>query len=106
MILLLGRFILLEIDQYWQSYLSSLEPTPHLFPAKFPAKYSVWSFGNKAEEADRLGRLVRDGKKTASCSLLWSYEKERAALPKVGSISIITDSRVRPLCIIRMLFNG
>jgi uncharacterized protein YhfF len=52
--------------------------------------------------ANELGDLVRRGIKTATCSLLWSYEAEGDPLPQPGDLSIVTDWTGRPLCVIEI----
>ena len=52
-----------------------------------------WTFGI---DADKLVKLVLDGKKTATTSL---YEIN--SLPKVGDISILTDSNNDDVCILK-----
>ena len=85
------------IEAFWRGYLSSLPAGQRPANERLP---EAWSFGTGAEMADQLGRLVYDGVKTATCSLLWSYEAEGEALPQVGDLSIILDGEANPLCII------
>jgi uncharacterized protein YhfF len=44
--------------------------------------------------------LVLSGKKRATASLLWTYEKSNKPLPKAGDLSIVTDFAGNPVCII------
>jgi uncharacterized protein YhfF len=83
------------IEHFWRAYLSSLPPS-----ATPPAAYQAWHFGNTQDMADRLGRLVKTGVKTATCSLVWVYEAEGERLPQVGDLSIITTWDGQPLCLI------
>jgi uncharacterized protein YhfF len=85
------------IHQYWQSYVQSL-PKESGNP---PDEYQAWSFGNNPEMADELGELVREGIKTATASLTWSYEAGIEPYPEVGDYSIILDGLGRPMCIIQ-----
>ena len=85
------------IHKYWQSYLSPISKEGE----KLPVDYQAWSFGNNQEMADRLGKLVCVGKKTATSSLLWWYEGGIEPLPEVGDHSIILDGLDQPLCIIQ-----
>ena len=76
------------VHQYWQFYVKSLlkeggNPT---------TEYQAWSFGNSPEMADQLGKLVREGIKTATSSLAWWYEQGIEPSPEVGEYSIILDS--------------
>ena len=52
-----------------------------------------WTFGI---DADKLVKLVLDGKKTATTSL---YEYD--SLPTVGELSILTDSNNNDMCILK-----
>lgn len=61
-----------------------------------------WSFGDNAEMADELGKLVLEGKKTATTSLYHLYEQDSEPLPKVGAISFIKDSQGNPLCVVQI----
>jgi uncharacterized protein YhfF len=54
-----------EVEAYWQEYLASLRGSTS---AK---SYEVWRFGDSEELANKLGPLVRSGKKTATSDLLW-----------------------------------
>jgi len=81
---------------YWQNYLAGL-PQDH---AHRSADYTAWGFGDSAAMADELGQLVREGKKTATASLLWAYEHDEEPLPQVGDLSVILDGKKQPLCII------
>ncbi len=84
-----------KIEAFWQAYVATLPPG-----MTRPLGYSAWSFGSTPEMADRLGRLVLSGVKTATCSLVWSYATAHEPLPRVGDISIIVDGAGDPLCII------
>jgi uncharacterized protein YhfF len=85
-----------EVKAFWQSYLDSV-PERTKLP---PASYEAWSFCDNEEEANELGGLVISGIKTATCSLVWSYEAEKEELPSVGDLSIIMNWEGEPLCII------
>ncbi len=84
-----------DIETFWHTYRASLPPG-----AAIPTVYTAWGFGHTPEDADALGDLVRRGVKTATCSLIWSYEAEGEPLPQVGDLSIILDGTGAPLCII------
>ncbi|MBN2004494.1 MAG: ASCH domain-containing protein [Anaerolineae bacterium] len=86
---------LANLVAFWQAYLDSL-PTG----AARPASYTAWSFGHDADDADKLGDLVSRGVKTATCSLMWTFEAEKNPLPQVGELSIVLDGIGDPLCII------
>jgi uncharacterized protein YhfF len=87
------------IKAYWQSYLDSQGLSSNSADTDFEA----WSFGNTPEMADRLGELVRQGIKTATSSLVWTYDAEDSPYPKLNDTSIILDGRGDPLCIIETI---
>ena len=61
-------------------------------------EYKAWAFGG---DADELAQLVKDGKKTATCSALVFYKLENEELPQVGEYNIILDSEENAVCITR-----
>ena len=85
-----------DVEDFWSAYLESIGQ-----PAELTSRPpEAWGFGDSPEMAEELGRLVVQGIKTATCSLLWEYEADGEPLPKEGDLSIILDSAGRPLCII------
>lgn len=61
--------------------------------------YTVWPFGGAP---DKLAALVTAGIKTATASAYELFgEPGSETMPRVGDISVITDSRERPVCVIR-----
>ncbi len=85
----------MPLETFWQAYLASLPPG-----AALPTAYTAWGFGHTAANADELGGLVVRGLKTATASLIWTYEAEKESLPQVGDLSIILDGAGAPLCLI------
>jgi uncharacterized protein YhfF len=85
------------INVYWRSFLLSVPPDTE----KLPERYQAWGFGNTPEMADELGELVQKGIKTATASLLWTFEEEGEDLPQIGDYSIILNGQGKPLCIIQ-----
>jgi uncharacterized protein YhfF len=83
------------IQAYWNRFLKQL-PDHSPYQEK---PYSAWGFGDSPQMANELGRLVQEGVKTATCSLLWEYEADGERLPAVGNLSIILDGEGQPLCI-------
>ncbi len=57
-------------------------------------------FGDSPELAGQLGELVRQGRKTATAGLLWSWEADDGAPPLVGQQEVIIDWAGRPLAVI------
>jgi uncharacterized protein YhfF len=80
-----------RVIEYWQAFVDV---------TGIDGPYTAWAFGSSAEDADQLGRLVRDGPKRATASLRSSYE-ENELLPAVGDLSVVLDARGDPLCVIR-----
>jgi len=85
------------IDAFWEAYLATLADNARPRPQAFES----WSFGNSSEMADRLLARVLEGVKTATSSLLWSYEIEGEALPAAGEYSVILDGKGVPGAVIR-----
>jgi uncharacterized protein YhfF len=85
------------VFKYWQCFLL----TRRKEDGKLPHNYEAWRFGNSPEMADRLGKLVYEGIKTATASLIWWYEEGIEPYPQVGDYSIILDGLDQPICIIQ-----
>ena len=66
--------------------------------SKISGEYEAWSFG---DDSDFLGELVKNGIKTATCSLRVLYDLDDDVLPSVGEYSVILDSFGEALCIIK-----
>lgn len=62
---------------------------------------SSWHFCDNEADADELVELVLAGVKRATAGLLWSYEHEGEAVPRVGDLSVVTDWRGNARCVIR-----
>jgi len=86
-----------SLNRFWQSYLQSL-PAGH--PHHSLPQPEAWGFGSGGDLAEELGQLVYDGVKTATCSLLWEYERDNESIPAVGSLSIVLDGQETPWLII------
>ena len=87
-----------KIEMFWQSYLSSLSEEDR----KNAPTYIVDQFADTPEAASKVGKLVRDGVKTTTSSLLWGPEHIGEPPPKVGDINLIVDGNGEPLCIIEL----
>ncbi len=48
-----------------------------------------------------IAQLVLDGTKTATGSVLWSYEADGKRLPAVGDLSVVSAGGDDPVCIIQ-----
>jgi uncharacterized protein YhfF len=85
----------MEILKYWEQYLlkNNLNPETKYYEAMY--------FGMTEELANSLLEMVLSGKKKATASSLWAFEKENLPLPKVGDLSIVTDWAGTPYCIMK-----
>lgn len=84
------------VEQFWENYLATLpDEHPHR-----EAEYTAWGFGDHAELMNELAQLVLEGKKTATASAIWEYERDGEPLPQVGDLSVILSGDEQPLCII------
>jgi uncharacterized protein YhfF len=86
-----------EVERYWQSFLDTFSSQK----GEIPHRYEAWGFGNTPEMADKLGVLVLRGIKTATASLVWSFEAENEPVTKVGDYSVVLDGKGKPICIIQ-----
>ena len=86
-----------KVERYWGQFLSSFPPGSE------PADDFVESFffGTEPEGAREISKLVLDGQKTATGSVLWSYETDGKPVPKAGDYWIVTDGGDDPVCIIQ-----
>jgi uncharacterized protein YhfF len=84
-------------DRYWQQYLASL-PRGEDPPARY---VEAFSFGFTPEDASEIAELVLDGAKTATGSVLWSYEADGKPLPRRGDHWVVNDGEGQPVCILR-----
>ncbi|WP_300528245.1 ASCH domain-containing protein [Maricaulis sp.] len=63
--------------------------------------FDIDQFGDSEAMGDELLELVLAGTKQATCALARWYEGREHRPPKVGDLSIITDGRGKPRCVIR-----
>ncbi|MEM7051329.1 MAG: ASCH domain-containing protein [Acidobacteriota bacterium] len=61
---------------------------------------TTFTFGDSRELCDGLIELVRQGKKTATCDALQSFESEAEAMPVVGRRDIALDWDGRPALVL------
>lgn len=85
------------IEEYWQVFITADETRTREYLNR---GYTSWYFGDGEEMANELGALVVAGVKTATASLLWSYEADGESIPQVGDLSVVTDFHGNPMCII------
>lgn len=85
-----------KIEGYWQEFLSTLaKGSPYHHKSYFA---EGWGVG--PEMANKLGALIVDGTKTATCSALWEWEAEGESLPEVGTVTIVLDGSGAPIGIV------
>ena len=88
-----------NIETFWQDYLSTLsEEDQHNAPI-----FVVDQFADTPEAATKVGKLVRDGVKTTTSSLVWGLEHIGEPLPTVGQFELIVEGNGEPLCIIELI---
>ena len=58
--------------------------------------YESFHFADNETAANELGDLVLQGRKRATASLLWTYEKNNSPIPKVGDLSVVTNWQKEP----------
>src|SRR5262245_38076766 len=86
-----------NVERYWNQYLDSL-PREQEQPRRYVESFS---FGFTPADAREIAQLVLNGTKTATGSVLWSYEADKKPLPTVGDTWIVTAGSDMPVCIIR-----
>lgn len=83
-----------SVKEMWNNYTTAnLKKTTIELPES-------WFFHNNKADANRLGKLVAEGKKQAGSGLYVWYEEAGAPLPAVGTKHIITDFDGKALAII------
>jgi uncharacterized protein YhfF len=85
-----------QVNAYWQKFLSLLPPDS----AYRTKSYTVESWGDSPELADKLGNLIVRNIKTATSSALWEWEAEGKQIPQAGDLTVVLDGQGQPLCII------
>lgn len=60
----------------------------------------AYHFDDNQQSADELAELVLRGVKRATAGLVWSFEVEGRAIPKVGDLNVVTDWSGNPMCVI------
>lgn len=86
-----------RVQRYWLQFLDSL-PTGQPRPDRY---VEAFFFGTKPDQAHEITRLVMDGTKTATGSVLWSLEAKGKPIPRQGDYWIVTNGDDDPACIIR-----
>jgi uncharacterized protein YhfF len=88
-----------NVDLYWVQFIESLPATsdrPEACSASGP-------FGFSPADAREISQLVLAGTKTATGSLLWSYEFDGRQVPRAGDYWIVTDGVDAPVCVVQTI---
>jgi len=83
-----------SVQPFWDRFQESLA-----YDAS-PMFYEAFHFDDNESTANALAALVLSGQKRATAGLLWTNELTNKPLPRVGSLSVVTDWQGAPLCII------
>jgi uncharacterized protein YhfF len=83
-----------SIRPFWDAFCATTSPDPT------PRFYEAFYFADSEAVADELADLVLRGKKRATAGLLWAFEAEGRRLLAPGDLSVVTDWRGRPCCVI------
>ena len=87
---------MVDLEKYWQDYLKTLTE-----PADAETRFfGSFQIGDSKASADEGARLVLQGLKTATSSLIWEYEGSDVEAPRIGSLSILLDGDGEPVCIV------
>jgi uncharacterized protein YhfF len=82
--------------RFLEKYLSSMSAAERNKCQRFDA----YHFCSDEVSANNCAMLVINGEKRATASLLWAYEAEKEPLPEIGQLSVITNWKKIPQCII------
>ena len=88
-----------HVRAFWESFLGS-HPDPTDAAARF---YESFRVGSSERDANEAARLILEGRKTATSSLLCEYEQNDKPLPYVGALSVVEDGERKPVCIVRTM---
>jgi len=85
-----------NVERYWHQYLTSI-PGGQDSSSRYVESFA---FGFTAADAREIAQLVLNGTKTATGSLLWSYDADKKPLPIVGDLWVVIAGSDAPVCII------
>ena len=80
--------------EFWRRFIAQ---HPGFDSARF---YEAFSFGDSEDLADSLAELVLRGVKRATAGSVAGYQMDGGRPPQPGDLSIVTDGRSKPLCVI------
>jgi uncharacterized protein YhfF len=87
------------VKRYQEQFFTSLTPETK----KASRFVEPVAFGFTPQEATEISKLVLDGIKTATGSLLWSYQADGKGPPRVGDLWVVIDGDSNPVCVARTL---
>jgi uncharacterized protein YhfF len=88
-----------NVDRYWEQYLASIAAR-----AKRPSRQAgTAAFGISWDDAREIAALVRNGRKTASGSLVWSNEVDGKPGSRPGDLWVVIAGPDEPVCIIQTI---
>jgi len=81
---------------YLNKYLESLTDSERTKYQSFSADY----FCGDEYNANVCADLIKQGQKTATCSLKYWYENDQEPMPQVNHLTVVTNWNGAPVCII------
>jgi uncharacterized protein YhfF len=85
------------VKQYQEQFFASLPPeTKKVYRFVEPV-----AFGFTPHDTTEISKLVLHGIKTATGSLLWSYQADGKSLPCAGDFWIAIDGDSNPVCVVQ-----
>ena len=85
-----------NVERYWNQYLRSITGGQEQ-----PSRYvDCFACGFTPADAREIAQLVLNGTKTATGSVLWSYDVDQRPLPIAGDLWIVMAGSDAPACII------
>ena len=83
---------------YLDNFLNSLPEQTRLKYQSFSSDY----FCGDEYNANLCAELIKQGKKTATCSMAYWYESGEEPMPTVGHLQVVVDWHGNPICIIEI----
>ena len=80
--------------EFWEEFQSAVE---YDASERF---YEAFHFDDNESDANELAKLVLVGTKRATAGLQWSFEAAKKPLPKPGVLSVVTNWKTEPQCVI------
>ncbi len=87
-----------RVQIYLDNYLGTLSERQRHKYQSFSADY----FCGDEYNANVCAELIRNGQKTATCSLSIWYESGEEVMPTVGHLQVVLDWSGKPICIIEI----